>query len=438
MTKSILIFDDSDFSSPACQRADFGPITDLRAAFEIRTGVWTNWERMERESECGPVSFRVPAGLTHVVRERTQRAVNVQPPATSCRLMNGRLAGPTSIRQRALALPESSALIEDQTGALVAAHVSQADASRFLESTELSPSIERQTVDEGTLPRRPWDLLRTLERQIAEDIEQLQRAVVTGKESCHVIRSTEQLNTHVRGAWFSTPRPDHPVILAPTATIMPSVVFDSSAGPIFIGDQAVVRAGTIIIGPAAIGAHTVITDRSLIKGRTSIGPHCRVGGEVGGTIIQGYSNKSHEGHLGDSYVGEWVNFGAGTTNSNLLNTYGEVIVRLRSDGPRERTGMTFLGAIVGDHVKFAILTRIMTGTVIGTGAMIATSTSPPTTVPPYAWLTDDDSPAAARSFRFDKFIEVARTVMARRQITLSDSMTARLKSVYVDAVRSNS
>ena len=106
------------------------------------------------------------------------------------------------------------------------------------------------------------------------------------------------------------------------------LVLDAERGPIRIDRGAVIRPGAVICGPCSIGREAVVVDRALIKPDTVIGPVCKVGGEVGGTIFQGYSNKSHEGHLGDSWEGKWVNFGAGTSNSNLLNTYGEVTMQL--------------------------------------------------------------------------------------------------------------
>ena len=155
----------------------------------------------------------------------------------------------------------------------------------------------------------------------------------------------------------------------------------------------------------------------------------RLGGEIGGTSIVGYSNKAHDGHLGDSIVGEWVNLGAGTDNSNLLNTYSEVPVRLEPDGPRERTGRIFFGSVIGDHVKCAIGTRLMTGTVLGTGAMVARSTPPPSTVRRFAWLTDDGE----RSYQIGKFVEVARTVMARRSLVPGPAYLERLGSLHAAA-----
>ena len=155
---------------------------------------------------------------------------------------------------------------------------------------------------------------------------------------------------------------------------------------------------------------------------------------MGGTIFQGYANKAHEGHLGDSWVAEWVNLGAGTTNSNLLNTYDDVIARGLEGSQRKRTGLTFLGAILGAHVKTAICTRLMTGSVVGCGAMIASTAAPPTTVAPYAWITD----SGESLYRFDKFLEVARRVMHRRGARPSDPEIIRLRSIHDAAASARS
>ncbi len=166
-------------------------------------------------------------------------------------------------------------------------------------------------------------------------------------------------------------------------------------------------------------------ERATIRQNTAVGPWCKVNGEIGGVLFQGYSNKAHDGYLGDSFVGEWVNLGAGTTNSNLLNTYGEVITRATPDGKHERTGETFLGAIIGDHVKTAICTRIMTGSVLHTGGMFATTAAVSGCVAPFTWATD----AGQRPYRFEKFIEVARAAMSRRKITPSGAYTTLLRDL---------
>jgi hypothetical protein len=158
---------------------------------------------------------------------------------------------------------------------------------------------------------------------------------------------------------------------------------------------------------------------------------------VGGTIFEGFSNKGHDGYLGDSYVGEWVNLGAGTTNSNLLNTYGEVIARPLvggKAGSNERTGETFLGCVLGEHVKTAICTRIMTGSIVGTGTMFAATAALSGTVPAFSWCTDSAADVgkagvSIKPYRFDKFLEVARAAMARRKVTPGEAYVERMRSV---------
>jgi NDP-sugar pyrophosphorylase family protein len=166
----------------------------------------------------------------------------------------------------------------------------------------------------------------------------------------------------------------HPISIHESAKVSPGVILDAEAGPIFIDEDAVVRPGAIIVGPVYVGPHVTVLDRCLLKSCTArSAPTAKIAGEVGGTIFQGFANKAHDGHLGDSWVGEWANLGAGTTNSNLLNTYDQVICRATPGGPNERTGEQFLGAIIGDHVKFAICSRIMTGSILHTGCMFAQS-----------------------------------------------------------------
>ncbi len=244
----------------------------------------------------------------------------------------------------------------------------------------------------------PWDILDQLPMLLKDDLERAE--ALDGP-----------CNAQTCG--------DHHINIHPSATLFPTSVLDASCGAIRIEADVVIRPNAVIIGPCWIGEGSTIYEAGLIKANTSIGPCCKVSGEVGGTIFQGYANKCHDGHLGDSVIGEWVNFGAGTINSNLLNTYGEIVV-LDFEGSRHKTGRNYVGCFVGDHVKFAINTRIMTGSMIGTGAMIATSTPAPSPTPRFAWLTDGDS----RVFRTPKFLDVARTVMARRDKALDAATEA--------------
>jgi UDP-N-acetylglucosamine diphosphorylase/glucosamine-1-phosphate N-acetyltransferase len=221
----------------------------------------------------------------------------------------------------------------------------------------------------------------------------------------------------------------HPLHLHATAVIGVGVVFDTSAGPVCVGPGGQVGHHSVVQGPAWIGPKSIVAPGALLKERTVLGPQCRAAGEIGSAIFQACSNKAHDGHLGDALLGEWVNLGAGTVNSNLLNTYGEVAMRLRPGASMERTGRQFMGCVIGDHAKTAIGTRIMTGSSIGTGAMWAAGRAVSGAVAPFAWVTDDGE----RRFRLDKFQEIARTVMARRGAEPGPATAARLAALHAAA-----
>lgn len=400
----MIIFDDRAY--PGCGPAvvDLSPIDDLRASFDIRTGMLTTRQRLARQWSEGVAALWTPPQLEVVTALSCSLPVNLLPSGDSFFCVNGRWVYP-AVR---FEVRRGQALVERESGHVVAAELSRADAAAFLQSGELPPHIERLEHEGRFLVRRPWEVLAALPQVLHVDLLEFEP------------RDGSAASDHV------TTIGDGPFMIDPTARVMPQVILDAEHGPIVIDEFALVRPGATIIGPAYIGPHSQVLDRAVIKGNTSIGPWCKVAGEVGATIFQGYSNKAHDGHLGDSWIGQWVNLGAGTVNSNLLNTYGEVMVRQRVGGSMTRTGMQFLGAIIGDHAKFAIGTRLMTGSVIGTGAMIASTAPPPTCVAPFTWLRDD----GARPYQIDKFIDVARTVMERRKIELTGAMELRLRALF--------
>ena len=170
-----------------------------------------------------------------------------------------------------------------------------------------------------------------------------------------------------------------------------------------------IRANAVITGPVAIGAHCVIRNGADIREECSFGPNCRVGGEINGTIFLGNANKQHHGFLGQTIVGEWANLGAGTTTSNLKNTYGAVKMPL--NGKDEPTGRQFLGSVIADHVKLGIGTYLSTGSVVGFGSHVVVG-RPPRFVPSFAWVTEKGVERAD----FEKIEEIAKIAMGRRQV----------------------
>jgi UDP-N-acetylglucosamine diphosphorylase/glucosamine-1-phosphate N-acetyltransferase len=202
---------------------------------------------------------------------------------------------------------------------------------------------------------------------------------------------------------------DAAIHLGQDVTLSPGCVLDASDGPILIADGVAIGANAVILGPCYIGLGTQISPLALIRAGTSLGSRCKVGGEVSNALFMDCSSKAHEGFVGDSYIGQWVNFGAGSCTSNLKNTYGGIHVRLGKQPIP--TGRQFLGSLVGDHTKFAISTRLMTGSYIGYCCMIAAAGLTPTHVPSFTFLTDQ----GARNYERDKAKEMMTSVFKRRR-----------------------
>lgn len=205
------------------------------------------------------------------------------------------------------------------------------------------------------------------------------------------------------------------------ARIEPFVVLDASAGPILIRRGATISSFSRVAGPCYIGENATVVGDAIRA--CSIGDVCKVRGEMSNSVMLGYSNKGHTGFVGHSYLGRWVNLGAGTTTSNLKNTYGNVQVWTPS-GIRD-TGAQFLGTLFGDHVKTGIGTMLTTGTVLGAGANVYGRTAPKY-VPPFSW--GDSEPYD--TYDIEKFVDVAERMMARRHARLSEMAKKQLRDAY--------
>ncbi len=205
------------------------------------------------------------------------------------------------------------------------------------------------------------------------------------------------------------------LIIHDSVVVGEGVVIDTSNGPVIIAQDSVIKPLSYIEGPAYIGENCVIEPMTQIKGGSSIGPVCKLGGEVNSVVIQGWSNKVHDGHLGDAYLGQWVNLGAGTVNSNLKNNYSDIDVMV--NGIMTSTGSKHIGCFMGDHVKTAIGTTLNTGTVIGPGSNIVATGFPPKTIPPFSWCVG----SKIRSIRWDAFIETAKVVKSRRGLEMTQA-----------------
>jgi len=193
-------------------------------------------------------------------------------------------------------------------------------------------------------------------------------------------------------------------------------ILNASAGPIYIGRNAQIMEGCMIRGPLAMGEESGLKMGAKVYGPTTIGPHCKVGGEVNNVVFFGYSNKGHDGFLGNSVVGEWVNIGADTNCSNLKNTYEEVKLWNYTSERFEKTGLTFCGLMLGDHTKCGINTMFNTGTVVGIGANIFGTGFPRNFIPSFAW----GGVAGFETFEIKKFHKTAEAMYKRRSVEYTD------------------
>jgi UDP-N-acetylglucosamine diphosphorylase/glucosamine-1-phosphate N-acetyltransferase len=214
------------------------------------------------------------------------------------------------------------------------------------------------------------------------------------------------------------------IILGEEVELGAGAILNAQSGSIWLDRKVKVEPGAIIQGPAYIGPESVIRAGAQISGGVCFVPHCRVGGEVSSSIIQGYSSKQHAGYLGNSCLGSWVNLGAATDTSDLKNNYRPVTVSF--GGRPINTGRLHVGATIGDFSRTAIHTRLASGTVIGTCCHLLTADFPPGELPPFTWA----GPNGPSEYRFDKAMETIAAIMPRRGRQLTAGLAEVLRKIF--------
>lgn len=208
--------------------------------------------------------------------------------------------------------------------------------------------------------------------------------------------------------------------------VIEASIFNTKSGVIYIGKDAEVMEGSIVRGPFVLGEHSVLKLATKVYGPTTIGPHSKVGGEINNSVVMGYSNKAHDGFLGNSVIGEWCNLGADTNNSNLKNNYGAVKLFNYPLETMIDSGLQFCGLMMGDHSKCGINTMFNTGTVVGVGANIFGGGFPPNHIPSFTW----GGAEMMEVYQFDKMIETTNRVLARRNLSLDDTDKKILQTIF--------
>ncbi|MCG8576432.1 MAG: glucose-1-phosphate thymidylyltransferase [Flavobacteriales bacterium] len=202
-------------------------------------------------------------------------------------------------------------------------------------------------------------------------------------------------------------------------------ILNSTSGPIYIGKNTEIMEGSVIRGPFALCEGSTVKLASKIYGATVIGPHCKVGGEISNSVFQAYSNKGHDGFMGNSVIGEWCNFGADTNTSNLKNNYSNLRIHSFESKKMEQTNLLFCGVLMGDHSKTGINTMLNTATTVGVSANIFGAGFPNKYIPSFSWGGHGED-----KFILDKAFEVAENMMKRRKVELTEGDKKILNHLY--------
>jgi len=410
----LVVFEDDQFDR-------FLPVAWLRPVFELKSGAVTLVEKIGRAVGGDAAAVLVRDYLAPTVGKRdTHTAVN---DLSSCAgdevlFVNARVCGTGwTPPDRPVALWRGSQLAAWRTTADVAG------VHNYGELVEAAQAADRADFS-GAWFDYVWDLMLANPEQIEADFEAAGNSGVEGTlhESAVVFGPRERL------------------FIAPGAEVHPLAIIDTRGGPVTLAAGCEVQPFTRVEGPCYVGPGSILLGAKVREG-CSIGPMCRVGGEVEESIIHGYSNKYHDGFLGHAYVGEWVNLGALTTNSDLKNDYSGVSVLL--NGKTLDTGSTKVGSFIGDHVKTSIGTLLNTGSIVGTMAILVATGAPlPKYIPPYAWFLNG---CVGKGFGLNPLIDTARKAMSRRKVEMTDDdeqllrhvheLTAEERGVYIRRAR---
>ncbi len=323
-------------------------------------------------------------------------------------LINGRWVMEENDLDALKELAPGEALLEGDT--VLACVVPQGQFKGLLNDGVLNSALIRNTYTikpyQGQTIDYLWDAVNLNGKEIVKDF---QRAGIAGKIKSEIPSGVHLLNKEE-------------IYIGENVSIKPGVVIDASDGPVWIEDNVTVMANAVLQGPLYIGKGSTIKIAAKIYENTTIGPVCKMGGEVEGSIIQGYSNKQHDGFLGHAYLGEWVNLGADTNNSDLKNNYGTIKVFV--NGKPVDTGSRFVGLMMGDHSKSGINTMFNTGTIVGISCNVFGAGMPQKFVPSFSWGSGEQF----KGYHFEKAIAVAETVMGRRKVAFDENQAALFKA----------
>jgi UDP-N-acetylglucosamine diphosphorylase/glucosamine-1-phosphate N-acetyltransferase len=392
------------------------PLVSLRAVYDLRCGILTLREKYVRAFPQASFFLHCRSRLAALLREKNPKLPVNQLSDEPTWFINGRvLPDEHFLKLFRNPPPEDRVFVH---GAVVVAAYLRNENLELIRTAGGEPlgvdhfgDIPKDEL-EVSLLNFPWHLIQQNDSELRKDysflLKERRRPAIRG-------------NIH-RGATLLNRRN---IAVGEGSEIKPGVVIDADAGPVVLGKNVTVFPQATIIGPAFIGSGSVVKVGAQIYGGTSIGPVCKVGGELEGTILHGYSNKQHGGFLGHSYLGEWVNLGADTNTSDLKNNYATVRVDLGFE--TVDSGSQFVGLIMGDHSKSGISTMFNTGTVVGIFCNIFGAGFPPKYIPSFSW----GGAGGLETYDLQRALEVGRRVMARRGVALSGVEEQLIQTLFI-------
>ena len=365
------------------------PLAYTRPVADLRVGILKVHEKWRTQLGIEEVFFRTEEYLS----------VKFSSPSKKTLTIKGGLLPTPELKEMILKLREDQVIICN--GEVMAGYYDPTENFEVGDREEL-------TIEHAEQISYPWDIFRLNGQEIRNDFNHL----TEGKDS----QPLDDVHTRTYGDQ----------IFIEEGVKIRAAVLNAENGPIYIGKHAEVQEGALIKGPFALCEHSVVNMGTKVKGDSTVGPHSKIGGEISNSVIQGYSNKGHEGFLGNSVIGEWCNLGADTNNSNLKNNYANVKMWDFDTGRFKDTGLQFCGLIMGDHSKCGINTMFNTGTTIGVSANIFGDGFPRNFIPSFAW----GGAAGFSTYQTKKAFETAELVMIRREIELDDIEKTILSTIF--------
>ena len=404
---NVCIFEDQQYKN-------FLPLAYLRPVFDLLCGPMSLRNNIEHILPKQKFTLLVRPELTDVVRDENPGVPVNTFPDDDCWFINGRvLAGAHLASLCKKPLKQSRVfLFENEMAALF---LSQPDMKRYRD--QISGALPDKAMFAGlsseaikcTMVHYPWDLVYSAADEIVNSFKTFQKKFKKGKTKIY------------KGVYLINKKN---ILIGSGSVIKPGVVIDAEKGPVIIGRNVTIMPNTVIEGPAFIGDHSVIKISAKIYHGTVIGNWCKVGGEVDMSVMLPYSNKQHDGFLGHSYIGSWVNLGADTNTSDLKNTYGNIKVQVEEESID--TGKQFIGLMMGDHSKTGINVMLDSGTNIGISCNVYGAGLPPKFLPSFSWGGDQKFVP----YDLEKNIETAKRVMLRRGISMSSAYEQLMRRIF--------